>query len=45
MFEYSQYELQKKKHKPEFVRNEFKTAGKYRSPIVSAIKEYKTKAP
>lgn len=34
MFEYSEYEVQKKKHKSELVRNEFNTAGKYQFPLI-----------
>ena len=34
MFEYTEYELQKRRNKQELVRNEFKTVGKYQIPLI-----------
>lgn len=34
MFEYTEYELQKKRNKQELVRNEFKTVGNYQIPLI-----------
>ena len=34
MFEYTEYELQKRRHKQELVRNEFKTVGNYQIPLI-----------
>ena len=34
MFEYTEYELQKRRNKQELVRNEFKTVGKYQVPLI-----------
>ena len=34
MFEYTEYELQKRRNKQEIVRNEFKTVGKYQIPLI-----------
>lgn len=34
MFEYTEYELQKRRHKQELIRNEFETAGKYQIPLI-----------
>ena len=34
MFEYTEYELQKRMHKQELVRNEFKTVGNYQIPLI-----------
>ena len=34
MFEYTEYELQKRRNKQDLVRNEFKTVGKYQIPLI-----------
>ena len=34
MFEYTEYELQKRRNKQELVRNEFKTVGKQQIPLI-----------
>ena len=34
MFEYTEYELQKRMHKQELIRNEFKTVGNYQIPLI-----------
>ncbi len=34
MFEYTEYELQKRMHKQELIRNEFETEGKYQIPLI-----------
>lgn len=34
MFEYTEYELQKRKHKQDLVRNDFKTVGEYQIPLI-----------
>ena len=34
MFEYTEYELQKRRHKQELVRNESKTVGNYQIPLI-----------
>ena len=34
MFEYTEYELQKRRNKQELVRNEFKTVGNYQIPLI-----------
>ena len=34
IFEYTEYELQKRRNKQELVRNEFKTVGKYQIPLI-----------
>lgn len=34
MFEYTEYELQKRRNKQELVRNEFTTVGKYQIPLI-----------
>ena len=34
MFEYTEYELQKRRHKQKLVRNEFKTVGNYQIPLI-----------
>lgn len=34
MSEYTEYELQKRIHKQELVRNEFKTVGNYQIPLI-----------
>lgn len=34
MEELTEYEIQKKKHKRELVRNELKTVGKYQIPLI-----------